>query len=206
MPKAFSDHERKTIQALLLEEGKKAFATFGFFKTSVDMLAASAGISKGAFYLFYASKEALFMDIVEQIEDEFRQSTLSTLAQSHGTPAERLAGVFKHAFSTWKSMPILQMIRQAEYAALLRRMPHEKLMEHLESDQRFITTLIDAANQAGIPMRRNPQEVAGLMNALFFVSLHETDFGEQTYQGTMDLLISLVANHCIHHEIPPPQA
>jgi AcrR family transcriptional regulator len=45
---------------------------YGIRKTNVEELTEAAGISKGAFYSFYPSKEELFMDILEEIEEEVR--------------------------------------------------------------------------------------------------------------------------------------
>jgi AcrR family transcriptional regulator len=60
MPKAFSEHEKDIIRAQMREKGKDLFEKQGLKKTSVDELTAAVGISKGAFYLFYESKEELF--------------------------------------------------------------------------------------------------------------------------------------------------
>ena len=56
MPKGFTQHEKKLINERLLEQGNKQFSAFGLKKTNVEELARAAGISKGAFYLFYNSE------------------------------------------------------------------------------------------------------------------------------------------------------
>ena len=73
MPRAFSEQEKELIRKRLLEQGHRQFSAYGLRKTNIEELAEAAGISKGAFYLFYASKEAIFMDVVEQVEERFRQ-------------------------------------------------------------------------------------------------------------------------------------
>ena len=61
MPKAFSEHEKETIRTQMREKGKKLFEKHGLKKTSVDEVTEAVGISKGSFYLFYGSKEELFV-------------------------------------------------------------------------------------------------------------------------------------------------
>lgn len=39
----------------------------GMRQTTVDQLVEAAGISKGAFYKFYSSKEMLFLDLLEDL-------------------------------------------------------------------------------------------------------------------------------------------
>ena len=61
----FSKSKRDEI-AEKLKEGARIFASQkGMKKTSVDSLVEYAGISKGAFYNFYGSKDELFLEVVE---------------------------------------------------------------------------------------------------------------------------------------------
>ena len=57
MAKAFDDNERKLIKDKLKEGALLFIQQQGVRKTSVDELVKYANISKGAFYLFYTSKE-----------------------------------------------------------------------------------------------------------------------------------------------------
>jgi AcrR family transcriptional regulator len=72
MPKPFSEQEKQMIQQRLLEKGHEFFCKHGLKKVNVEELAKAANISKGAFYQFFESKEALFMDIVEETEKRYR--------------------------------------------------------------------------------------------------------------------------------------
>ena len=46
--------------------GMQEFATHGFERARLDRIAKAAGISKGTIYLYYPSKEALFLAAVEE--------------------------------------------------------------------------------------------------------------------------------------------
>lgn len=193
MPKAFSAPEKEILRNRLLEAGHRQFSTYGLKKTSVDELVAAAGISKGAFYIFYSSKEEFFMDVVEQVEQHFRREVLEVIDLPGPSPRARLVAVFKKAFTLWKSVPVLQIFTRADYEILARRVPAEKLQEHLSSDRIFMEELVERCRQAGIPIRAPLEAVGNLMYALFFTSLHESDFGAERLQGTLDLLAELVA-------------
>lgn len=60
MATAFTEQEVQIIKSKLKEAARQFAVTTGVRKTSVDQLALATGISKGAFYKFYPSKEALF--------------------------------------------------------------------------------------------------------------------------------------------------
>ncbi|MFN7147165.1 MAG: helix-turn-helix domain-containing protein, partial [Myxococcota bacterium] len=72
MPRAFTDAERTRIHRLLLEAGRAALATGGLRRVPVERLCLAAGISKGAFYLFFPSKEALVVALLVEAEAELR--------------------------------------------------------------------------------------------------------------------------------------
>ena len=197
MPKGFTEREKEIIQARLLENGHKMFASYGLRKTNVEDLTRAIGISKGAFYIFYESKEALFMDVIEAAERQFRTQVLAEIEKPGPTPQTRFKHVLQTAFSIWKSFPILQQVTQVEYSLLLEKMPLEKVKEHLQSDREFIDLLIQRCQQAGILITAGGDHIAGLMTAMFFVSLHETDFGPGTYPGILDVLLELISAFCV---------
>jgi len=51
----------------LLESAKILFSQKGYYATSVEDIVESAGLSKGAFYFYFKSKEELFKSLVEEM-------------------------------------------------------------------------------------------------------------------------------------------
>ena len=197
MPKAFTEHEKDLIGKRLLEQGYKQFSAYGLQKTNVEELAEAAGISKGAFYLFYASKEALFMDVIEQAEIRFRQEIVAAVDLPGPSPRARLFAVLKKAFSLVKTLPILQFLTGSDYDLLFRRIPAEKFQEHLARDRVFFEELIIRCQNAGIPIQAQYEEISGLLYPLVLTILHKDDFGANYLSGGIDLLLELVAAFCL---------
>ncbi len=197
MPKRFSDHEKELIRARLLEEGYKQFSAHGLKKINVEELAAAAKISKGAFYLFYESKEALFMDVAELAEQRFRREILAAIDLPGPSPRARLLAAFKRAFALLKTIPILQFFTSSDYELLFRRIPAEKLQEHLTSDQAFLTELVARCRKAGIPIRVRPEEISRLLYPLVLAVFHGDELGQADLSGSSDVLLELVAAFCL---------
>jgi AcrR family transcriptional regulator len=197
MPKAFSESEKEYIRQRLIEAGQKQFSTFGLKKTNIEELATAVGISKGAFYLFYESKEALFMEIAEQAEVRFRGEVLALLNQVEGSPRQRLFSVLKEAFTVWKTLPTLQLFTRGDYELIFHRIGAGKFQSHLNADSEFIETLITRCQQAGIPIQVSPAEISSLMYALFLFTLHEDNFPLGDFTATLDVLIDLVVAFCL---------
>ncbi|MEJ2558665.1 MAG: TetR/AcrR family transcriptional regulator [Anaerolineae bacterium] len=184
MPKAFTEREKELISKRLLEQGYKQFSAYGLKKTNIGELAEAAGISKGAFYIFYKSKEALFMDVVELTEKRFRQEVLAAIDLPGPSPRGRLSAV-------------LQFLTGSDSDLLYRRVPAEKFQEHLANDRVFIEEFVTRCRQAGIPIQVQAEEISGLLYALVLTILHEEDFGPNNLVGTVDILLELVAAFCL---------
>jgi AcrR family transcriptional regulator len=197
MPKGFSEREKKIIGEQLLEEGYKQFAAHGLKKTCVEELARAAGISKGAFYIFYESKEALFMDVVEEVEKRVRHDVLAVIDLPGRSARERLVALLKKAFELFRTIPILQFFTGNDYDLLLRRIPSEKLQQHLINDKYFLEELVTRCREAGIPIRVQAGQITTLLYPLVLAVLHENDLGTGTLQGSIDVLLELVAAFCL---------
>lgn len=208
MPKAFSEHERTLIREHLMQQGYTQFSTYGLRKTSVEELATAVGISKAAFYLFFKSKEELFMDVVERAEESYRAQVLEALAAQPKDlpPRARFAATLRRAFMLYKTIPILQSFNRGDYDIIARRIPLEKIQEHTASDRQFMLDLIAACREHGIPIQRTADEIAGMMYVIFLTVLNQDVFGPGAMDATIEQLLELVAAFCLGEvDIPPAQ-
>ena len=197
MPRAFTEHEKELIGRRLLKQGYKLFSAYGLKKTNVEEIAQAAGISKGAFYVFYKSKEELFMDVIEEAEIRVRQELLAVIDLPGESPRARLFAVLKKAFSLFKTIPILQFFTGSDYDVLFRRIPAQKLHEHMVSDRMFFEELITHCQEAGIPVRVQPAQISGILYPLVLAIMHEDDLLLNNFGGSIDLLLELVAAFCL---------
>lgn len=194
MPKAFTEQEKELIRKRLLEQGHRQFSAYGLRKTNIEELAEAAGISKGAFYLFYASKEALFMDVVEQVEECLRQELFTMIDLPGPSPRARLFAILHHAFHRVKTIPLLRFLTGSDYDLLLRRVPPETFQEHVAHDRAFINELITRCQNAGIPLQVQPEEMVSLLYPLVLTVLHEDEYaGTFPLGGSVDVFLELVS-------------
>lgn len=191
MPKGFSDHERERIHAQLLEKGQMLFGTFGLKKTSVENITNAVGISKGAFYIFYQSKEELFLDILEQFEADFQQSILREVTQQNVHPKQRFRQMLQKALELRKTNLFFSHFGQEEYEALVRKLPEEKIQQMLQNDEIFADKLIAAWKNEGIMINSEPKLFANILRALFFINFHETDFDQDVFPEMLEWFLDL---------------
>ena len=197
MPRGFTDQERATIEAALLHHGRALMETHGMRKVSVEELTAAAGISKGAFYLFFASKEALFFEVLQRYESEVRAKLLATIDAEGATGPERFRAMLREVLALWRTHPLTARVGRDEYAQLLRKLPPERIAAHQAADAGFAVEFVAHWDAAGVHIRAEPTLVAELIRSLFFLSLHADEFGAGMFEPVADVLIDGIVAHVL---------
>ena len=197
MPKAFTEHEKELLRAQIREKGKALFEKQGLRKTSVDELTEAVGISKGAFYLFYESKEELFLDILEQLEQEIQTKILEFSIQPRSNTKKNVSDLLKAFLLTRDTFPLLKNFGKSEFEYLMRKVPPEWAMKHANKDEQFIEQFINKIKQEGIPVKASPRVVSNLIKTLFFVGLYLEELGQEAHQETLDVMINMVAGYIV---------
>ncbi|HPG85207.1 MAG TPA: TetR family transcriptional regulator [Spirochaetales bacterium] len=149
MPTAFDDRERAAIRERLLAAAVDALGRGGLGAASVAELAAAASIAKGSFYLFYDSKEELFMDALEGIERDYR-AIFEAAPALPGTAFERVHAAFQAAFAKVTSDPAVTSMDGRTLERLTRALPPERVARHVEADAAAMATIAAAWSAAGL--------------------------------------------------------
>lgn len=189
MPRSFTSSERDTIHKNLIFNGKKLFARYGLRKTTVEEIARKSGISKGAFYLFFSSKEQLFFEIIEQEELNMKRHLMASLPEKPS--ANDLSVMVWNAFSFAKSNPIIMHVfNPQEFNDLLKILTQNELSEHMNKDTDFANSIV---NTLGFEKTEaSAQIISGLLHSLFAVFLHKDEM--EITDETFKKLISIVSN------------
>jgi AcrR family transcriptional regulator len=194
MPKAFSKAERETIRHRLLDVGREQFSRFGLRKTNVAELCRAVGIAKGSFYLFFDSKESLFLAMFEEIETEIRSELVAELERLRNDPKAMFRHFMSKAFQLLETHPVLRILADPEESqALFRKVPEAKLHANQEDDDAFFGRLIAGWQQENIIVPGDPLVMAGLIRAILALALQRDLIGDR-YHEIMDLLIDSLTN------------
>jgi AcrR family transcriptional regulator len=84
-----SQTAREDVREAILDAAERLLERFGYRKTTIDDLAADAGIGKGTIYLHFPSKEEVFLGTVDRIVERLGER-LVAIAARPGPPRERL--------------------------------------------------------------------------------------------------------------------
>lgn len=106
---AQNKHPEQTIERIL-DTAAQLFFQKGYDKTTLQDIIDATGLSKGAIYHHFASKEAILIDVVDRM-GEYNSSVLAQVRDKKGlTGAEKLRELFRASLTLSFQGKILHML------------------------------------------------------------------------------------------------
>ncbi|MBX6324157.1 MAG: TetR/AcrR family transcriptional regulator, partial [Rhodospirillaceae bacterium] len=131
----------------ILEAARRLFARYGFRRTAMEDIAREAGVAKGTVYLYFDSKDAVYLAVQARDAAEVL-ARCDRAAAAHGGFRDRL-----HAMLDAKFGLFFERYGASEHAAELkalnRTLGREAARTLDEAYARRLTDLIEAAARAG---------------------------------------------------------
>jgi AcrR family transcriptional regulator len=124
-PEGLRQRKRRATRTRLVDEALTLFLARGYEATTVDDIAAAAGISKRSFFDYFPTKE----DVVLAWQDAFGEALVATLAKRplDEPPARAVEAALTQALSEAAAQPLAY-----EIDALIQRSPALKVREHVK--------------------------------------------------------------------------
>jgi AcrR family transcriptional regulator len=155
------EERRARTRTALLRAASTAFASKGYDGASIDAIAASVGLSKGAVYAHFPSKLELYLEVVQALleQAEWRLERVATAVRGGSSPLEAsrqymgLGGDAQHAAlmsEFWRTAAIEPQIRgiverfvetrlgSLSRSAVERGLPPAAALDFAETVARFI--------------------------------------------------------------------
>jgi AcrR family transcriptional regulator len=197
VPRPFSPEERAQITQRLREVGRSAFTTYGLRRVTVDDLARAAGISKGAFYLFFDSKEALLLDLFERFEADFQRDLLDRVLRPELGPVQSLRTLLRTAVAVRGTDPLMRNLSDIDMEIFMRRIPADQAAVLLEADVASARRFVDFWREQGSPINVDAQVLTGVMRAIVLTSFRQHEIGAAVYEQVVQLMIDSVAQQLV---------
>lgn len=142
MPKIFTLTERKNIEKTLLSVAGDCLSLYGVRRTTVDEIVTRAHIAKGSFYLFYDSKEDLFLSLfdsfISSLEDEYLDM-LKELDENHIVTS--LSHIFSHIAMLFYEKGIYRFLDEENMTLIKRKTESKKYSLFEENAERIFMTI-----------------------------------------------------------------
>lgn len=180
MPRSFTADESDRIRERLKEAAGESFARRGIRRTTVEELARAAAISKGAFYRFFDSKEALLLTLL----DEYEISAHAAIEDAvRADPRHGIDVLIDSALHAVEQNPLLPVLMSEEGLRAIRSRPASEQEALLDRDARLVERVLGVLREAGIRIDISEHVLMGLLRSLVFVGRHRTDIGDDLVDG-----------------------
>ena len=101
----------------LLDAAEQVFADLGYHEASIVKITEAAGVAQGTFYRYFASKQAVFDELIRDLNSRVRRAMSEGAARGR-TRAEKERYGFEGYFRFTAEHPALyRVIRQAEFVS-----------------------------------------------------------------------------------------
>ncbi len=187
----------------ILDVTTELISRYGYDKTSVSDIAKAAGISKGAIYLHFASKEALFEALLNR---EFLRYADSWLARIEADPqGGTIGGIYKAVLYAVNNNPFMTAIVKQDPRILgnYLRQP-DNLFTRMESPS-LRSEFLEAMQAAGVVRPDvNPQVISHIMDMLSYGLVGLSDLKPADARPPFDELMNTIAE-MLDRMLTPPE-
>jgi AcrR family transcriptional regulator len=145
LPK-ISDQKRESRRQQILEAALACFSDNGFHQTGMADIVMRSGLSQGAVYLYFESKD----DLIEALADDRhrREAVLNSVAQGASDPLEGLRALIR-VYADWLTDPSGDKRRRVGVhgwaEALRSRRVHARIVEGIDMPRAVIVALVERA-------------------------------------------------------------
>lgn len=191
----FTQLEKERIKKELFEVAYRFFVEKGFKSTSLEDITSSVGIAKSTFYVFFQSKEMLYMELLshegEQIENQVWPKVLAAedIRSAIKIYLDEMALELENKILTQRLIYDLE-----EYKLVSRKLNPEYVgSENLRS----ITPLMDfirSRQDSKEIIDEEPSVIAGVLRAALLIGSQKGDLLEYNYEMIRELLFEAVAD------------
>ena len=127
MPKGFTYEEKEIITKKLMKECKLNWQKYGYKKTSIDTLCQDIGISKGSFYSFFESKEALFYQVIKETLDQLYSIVEERISQKQNKYG--VADALKEIYLEYSKSSFMYDVNNPDFLSFYNKLNKEQRLE-----------------------------------------------------------------------------
>lgn len=131
------DQKREEIK----QAGIKSFAAYGYYKTTLDDIAAMLGMKKNSLYYYFESKEALFLEIIQDTIARHQQRENDILAQALPA-ADKLQKLIHTLIEFIQANTLKYTIKISSYTEICKVI-YNSFPEFKEKQQKSLQTILE---------------------------------------------------------------
>jgi AcrR family transcriptional regulator len=138
----------------LLEAAEAVFGEVGYHDASVVKITETAGVGQGTFYLYFASKQEIFDELVRDLNRRVRRAMKEASSQGKTRLEQELLGFRAYFRFTAEHPALYRIIRQAEFVS------PDMLRHHYDRLSAGYVEALREASERGEIARLDPEVAA----------------------------------------------
>jgi len=182
-------------KADILRCGRELFTANGFKDTNVADITKKAGIAAGTFYLYYPSKDELFMEIYNEENVKLKREIMSKL-NLDGEPMAVIGEMMRLNYAGMTANPILREWYNREvFSRIEKKFREEKSLVNVDFMYSSFTEVVKKWQVDG-KMRADIDSgmIMALFAAIVNVETHKDEIGFQYFPELMGYLSEFIMN------------
>jgi AcrR family transcriptional regulator len=194
MPK-FTETERKRIRQDMMHAAHQCFIAKGLKNTSIEEITSSVSIAKSSFYVFFESKEMLYLELLAFEGEEIERRVWPRVEEENDV--REAIKVYLHEMSSALESHVLTqrlITNLEEYNMVSRKVDPQysatKTLRSIVPLMEFIKKNKDLEKL----INEDIEVIAGVIRAALTMIIHKKDIGEDIYPKVQEILFNAVAN------------
>ncbi|SHE94146.1 transcriptional regulator, TetR family [Seinonella peptonophila] len=192
----FTQREKEQIKEQLLTTARKLFATKGLKKTSLEELTSSVGIAKSSFYIFFESKEVLYLELLDE-DGPGIEERVWTVVNEQKTTQDKLKSYLHAMTKELEENPLMKRLQThpEEIQLVARKVSPEFLQRKTARNIIPLIQFLEQLKEAGQLIDEDIMTIVSFMRAAMTISRHKEDIGEEQYPKVAEMMFDAISKY-----------
>lgn len=197
MPRRFNENQTHIIRQRLANFALEKIREAGVRKTTVESLARAAKISTGAFYKFYPSKEILFFEVYEMMEDQLKIDFMHALDSVLPGDVHNLKQAILTLLESETMQRLISIIRKDELDYLMMSLDQETIQRHRQGDLDFLEEVRARLQRTGFHITNDTALAVAYLQALFTLYYDKENLEPYACRVLSSFIDAMLAELCL---------
>lgn len=191
----FTDLEKEKIREELFEVAYRFFIDKGFKSTSLEDITSSVGIAKSSFYLFFESKEKLYMELLAHEGEQIEKQVWPNVIETEDINSAIKLYLNKMTLELESRILTQRLVYDLEEYKLVSR----KLNPEYVGSQKLrsiipLMEFIKSRQDSKEIIDEDPEVIAGILKSALLIGSQRGDLQQYNYERIRELLFEAIAN------------
>jgi AcrR family transcriptional regulator len=184
------EEEKRLRGRQILAAAKRVYSGKGFASATIEDIAAEARVSVGTIYLYYRSKEDLYVSLLFESMEIFARE-LTRIRRSRRRPDRKLRDAWDFFYRFRQEFPesyrVFFLFHQQGFPVAVPAATLQRLNERAGRNFALAAGIVKEAMQAGIYREGNAREVVDILWSMFMGLVHLSETRENLRLGLTTL-------------------